>query len=249
MAKNDPDLEVLEVAALMKRKPPQRHRVSANLYLQVRVPEHKPTKSRLVKGRAAWLFRYMNNGRPHWMGLGSYYDFTLAEARQRARVARQQLTDDIDPLAAKREKRTAARLAAAKSLTFGECARRYVATHAPSWKNPKHAQQWRAVFEGSPRATAATAAMNELPVGSIDTNHVVDCLRPIWLRTPETASRVRQRIEAVLDWAKALGYRQGENPARLKGHLKNLLPKAAVEGDARQTSSGVALQGPSPVHG
>jgi integrase len=211
---------VLEVNKLLKRR--GTHRVSDNLYLQVR-----PS----LRGglRASWMLRYWNDGKAHWMGLGKASLLSLAEARERARKQLQLRLDGLDPLEAKQAKVTAAMLEAAKGITFKECADKYIAAHSAGWKNAKHAAQWVSTFyatkRGSRSFAAATAAINDLPVGKIDTALVLKCLEPIWTKTPETASRVRQRIEAVLDWAKAREYRDGENPARWTDHLKKLLPE------------------------
>ena len=123
------ELSAVEVNRLLKRPVLGRHRVSKNLYLQVR-----------GENTGSWLFRYMTNGKPHHLGLGRVDLFSLAEARQRAKVCGQQLTDKIDPLAAKRRRVTVEKIEAAKNITFGECARRYIKAHAPEWKNEKHDQ-------------------------------------------------------------------------------------------------------------
>ena len=196
-------------AVARKLKQPGRHRVSENLYLQV-----KPS------GTASWLFRYTLDGDPHWMGLGSYSDFSLEEARQRARDHRQLKTDKLDPLEAKRAKLMAAKLEAAKAVTFQKCAEEYIAAHSVGWKNAKHRAQWPTSLK-----TYVYPEIGELPVASIDTTLVLKVLQPIWTEKTETASRVRQRIEAVLDFAKTSGYRTGDNPARWAGHLENLLAK------------------------
>jgi len=208
------ELSAVEVNRLLKRPVLGRHRVSKNLYLQVR-----------GENTGSWLFRYMTNGKPHHLGLGRVDLFSLAEARQRAKVCGQQLTDKIDPLAAKRRRVTVEKIEAAKNITFGECARRYIKAHAPEWKNEKHDQQWRNTFEGSNRRPAPTAAINALPVGSIDTTLAMEVLQEIWTKTPETASRVRQRCEAVIDWATASKYRSGANPFAWRGNLQPLLAK------------------------
>jgi integrase len=215
------DLTAMEVSAL--RRKPGAHRVSVNLYLLVRPSESGGGL------RASWVFRYettAGGGRKgKHMGLGSAADFTLAEARERARKQRQLLAEGIDPLQAKQDKKAAAKLEAAKALTFGAAAKQLVDTHRLSWRNARHAAQWRAVFEGSSRASAATAVINDLPVGSIDTGLALKVLEPIWRKTPETASRVRQRCEAVINWASARSFREGPNPFQWKGHLDHLLPQ------------------------
>ena len=211
------DLTALNVANLLKAGTLGRHRASDNLYLQVR-----------GKGSGSWLFRYTRDGKAHWMGIGSCRDFTLAEARGRALANRQGLTDNIDPLDAKRRQITADRIAAAKNVTFLECANAYVNAHAPSWKNDKHGAQWDATFNGSKRTAAATAAINHLPVSVIDTALAMKVLQPIWSTTTETASRVRQRCEQVIAWATVRQYREGANPFVWRGQLDTLLPKPSV---------------------
>jgi integrase len=167
----------------------------------------------------SWILRYMLGGRAREMGLGSYADYTLAEARERARHYRKQIKDEgIDPIERRRARRGAERTARAKTMTFRECAEAYIRAHAPGWRSVKHAAQWPA-FLGA----HVYPVFGSLPVATIDTPLVMRALEPMWQRTPETASRVRGRIESVLDWAKARGYRDGENPARWRGHLENLL--------------------------
>jgi integrase len=128
--------------------------------------------------------------------------------------------DGRDPLAAKRAKRDQARLAEARAMTFRQCAEAYIDAHRAGWRNPKHAGQWPATLE-----TYVYPTMGALPVQAVDVGLVMKAVEPIWTTKPETAGRVRGRIESVLDWATARGYRQGENPARWRGHLENLLPK------------------------
>jgi integrase len=211
----------VEVNAL--RRKPGAHRVSPNLYLLVR-----PSKSGGGL-RASWVFRYEISSadgkrRGRHLGLGAASVFSLAEARERARKLRQLLAEGVDPLDAKREKKAAAKLEAAKAITFGAAAKQYVATHRLSWRNPKHAQQWVTVFEGSSRQPPATASINDLPVGSIDTDLALKVLEPIWTTKPETASRIRMRCEAVISAAITRGQHAGPNPFAWKDHLDNLLP-------------------------
>jgi hypothetical protein len=162
------------------------------------------------------ILRYTFAGKRRDMGLASRAEVGLAEARERAAAARRQLRDGIDPLAAKQEQRQA--LVARKVMTFDQCARAYVLAHQVSWRNPKHRAQW-----GSSLDTYASPIFGGINVARVDTAMVVQALGDIWKTKTETASRVRGRIEAVLDWAKVAGYRDGENPARWKGHLENLL--------------------------
>jgi integrase len=162
----------------------------------------------------------MLSGRAREMGLGSFSDVTLAEARDLARDARRLCKQGLDPIEARRAHRAARRAQHAKAMTFQECATAYIAAHRSGWKNKKHAKQWPQTLEDY-----VYPAFGSLPVQAIDVALVMKAVEPIWTVKPETAGRVRGRIEAVLDWATARGYRQGENPARWKGHLENLLPK------------------------
>ena len=170
-------------------------------------------------GTKNWVFRFMLNGRPRWMGMGPLHTIGLAEARARAAECRRQRHDGIDPIDARRAERQQARLDAARTITFKECAERYIAAHRAGWRNEKHAAQWAATL-----ATYADPVLGRLSVQAIDTGIVLKVLEPIWTAKPETASRLRGRIEAVLDWAKVRGYRGGENPARWRGHIDKLLP-------------------------
>jgi integrase len=173
-------------------------------------------------GTKSWLLRYELNGQPErWMGLGSAAVFSLAEARVRARAARQQLADNIDPLQAKREAKAAAKQAAAKKLTFREAATLYAAQNEAKWTNAA----WRASFMSSLQA-AAFPLIGDTDVGAVDTEAVLKVLDPIWSTKTVTASRIRRRIEWILDWAVVRGHRpKGDNPARWRGHLDQVLPK------------------------
>jgi integrase len=162
--------------------------------------------------------RYQRLGRERWHGLGPAADFTLAEARLRARAARQLLHDGIDPIDQKRAMRAQQAAAAARAVTFGECATDYYQTQAPTWKHPKHTAQWRAsvlglTLGGKPATGDYCKALRSLPVAQIDTPIILQVLRPLWHDKPETMSRVRARVANVLDYAKAAGYRQADNPA------------------------------------
>ena len=167
-------------------------------------------------GVRSWLLRYERAGRERWMGLGPLHTFTLEEARARARQARQQIADGIDPLDARRAARA---LDAAKAITFEDAARQYFDLHERKWRNRKHRAQFLATI-----ADYALPVLGRLPVAAIDTGLVLRCIEPIWQSKTETASRVRGRIEAILDWATVRGYRAGDNPARWKGHLGEVLP-------------------------
>jgi len=166
----------------------------------------------VVKGKrsANWGLRYQLRGVTHWMGLGSALlgdGVTLDQARDKAIAARAKLHDKIDPLQQRRAERAAAQVAALKQLTFAEAAKQYIAQNEAAWKNARHRQQWH--------QTLATYArpINNLPVDQIDTPLVLRVIEPIWQTKTATASRLRGRIESVLDWAKARGYRSGDNPA------------------------------------
>ncbi|MFO1084079.1 MAG: integrase arm-type DNA-binding domain-containing protein [Reyranellaceae bacterium] len=170
----------------------------------------------------SWVFRYMLDRAPHEMGLGKYPEITLAEARERAAQARRLKAHGKDPIAERDAVRAAVIADAAKAVTFKEAAERYIAAHRAGWRNAKHAAQWEATL-----ATYAQPTIGTLAVQAIDTGLVLKVLEPIWQKKTETASRLRGRIEAVLDWAKVRGYREGENPARWRGHLDKLLPARA----------------------
>ena len=172
------------------------------------------------KGAKSWIFRFTLCGRSREMGLGSAHTFTLAEARDRARECRKLTADGIDPIQVRHSKRQEAALEAAKAVTFRQCAEQYIAAHKAGWRSAVHAAQWP-----SSLANHVYPVIGDLPVQAIDTDLMMKVLEPVWKSRPETATRVRGRIELVLDWAATRGYRRKENPARWKGHLANLLPK------------------------
>lgn len=169
-------------------------------------------------GVKSWLFRFMREGKAYGMGLGPTHTISLSEARQKALEARKLLLDGVNPLLAKQQGRIAAELEQAKILTFDQCAEAYIAAHKASWKNAKHQDQWTNTLKAYARPV-----FGHLPVAEVDTALIVKCLSPIWESKTETASRVRGRIESVLGWATTSGYRTGDNPARWRGHLENLL--------------------------
>ncbi|HEV8029796.1 MAG TPA: integrase arm-type DNA-binding domain-containing protein [Stellaceae bacterium] len=171
-------------------------------------------------GTPSWAFRYRVGSRLREAGLGSYDTWTLAEARERARVFRQQRALGEDPIEKRRAQRMAAKIEAATAMSFRACAEAYVAAHKAGWRSAKHGQQWQASLRDY-----VYPVFGDLPVQVIDTALVTKAIEPIWAVKTETASRVRGRIESVLDWATAREYRTGENPARWRGHLENLLPK------------------------
>src|SRR6266478_9484158 len=170
-------------------------------------------------GARSWIFRFMLDGRAREMGLGPVHAIPLAEARKRAAECRRMRVDGIDPIDARSAHRGWKRLEAAKAMTFDACAAAYIAAHEASWRNAKHREQWRNTL-----SSYAGPVLGSLSVQSIDVGLVMKALEPIWHTKPETASRLRGRIEAVLDWATVRSYRNGENPARWRGHLDKLLP-------------------------
>jgi integrase len=184
------------------------HPDGGNLYLCVR-----------PSGAKSWIFRYRHGGREREMGLGSLATFSLAEARERALQQRKLLADGIDPLCAKSVAQLQRKKTDASVITFSNAAKEYIASHRSGWKSDKHADQWTNTLE-----TYAYPVFGRLPVSSVTTELVMRVLQPIWQNKTETASRVRGRVERVLDWCKTQGYRTGDNPAAWKGHLSNLLP-------------------------
>ncbi|MCJ2060112.1 integrase arm-type DNA-binding domain-containing protein [Methylobacterium sp. J-048] len=172
------------------------------------------------KGGKSWVFRYTLKGKSREMGLGPVSTFSLAEARDKALTCRKLTYEGIDPIEVRRGQRQDAAVEAAKAITFRTCAAGYIESHKAGWRNEKHAAQWTATLE-----TYAYPVFGDLPVQAVDTGLVMQALGPIWATKPETAARVRGRIESILDWATTNSYRRGENPARWKGHLANLLPK------------------------
>jgi integrase len=176
-----------------------RHADGGGLYLSVS-----------PNGGRRWVFLYRWHGKPTEIGFGSARDVTLARARELARQARANLAEGINPKDVRKSSKTA---------TFGECADRVIENMRPSWRNDKHAAQWKMTLE------RYAAPIRHLPVDKVGTDDVLSVLKPLWNGKPETASRIRGRVERVLDAAKAQGLRSGENPARWRGHLDQLLPK------------------------
>ncbi|MFC4296188.1 tyrosine-type recombinase/integrase [Novosphingobium tardum] len=206
MAKKAKELSALAVQRL---KEPGRYAVGGVDGLHLRI----------VGDSRAWVLRIKIGNRRCDIGLGPYPEVSLADARDAARDHRKKVRDGIDPLQERQQARAALRVERAKSKTFKDCAEAYVEAHKAGWKNDKHVKQWSATLE-----TYAYPKLGALPVAAIDTGLIQDVLRPIWGVKTETASRLRGRIESVLDWAKVNGYREGENPARWRGHLDKLLP-------------------------
>ena len=183
-------------------------------------------------GAKSWVFRFRDGARLREHGLGSFNTIGLAEAREKARACRHMRLDGIDPIQARRAEREQKKLAAAKAMTFRQCAQAYIASHNAGWRNPKHAAQWSATLEAY-----VYPIFGSFTAQDVDVTLVMKALQPIWTTKPETASRVRGRIESVLDWARTRGHRQGENPARWKGHLDNLLPRKSKVAPVRNLTA------------
>jgi len=169
-------------------------------------------------GSKNWVFRFTLHGRKREMGLGSLNTITLAEARQAAVDCRKQLREGIDPIEQRKATLQVAKLANTKTMTFDECSAAFIEAKQGEWKNPKHRQQWTNTL-----ATYASPVIGKLSVADVDTGLVLKILEPLWETKTETASRLRGRIESVLSWATTRKYREGENPARWRGHLDTLL--------------------------
>ena len=189
------------------------HRCDRGLYLQV-----------AGSGTKSWLFRYKSpvTAKQREMGLGSLNLVPLAAARDIAVECHRQVLSGLDPIEERGRIKRARQLEQARSITFQEAAEHCIASKKPEWKNAKHAQQW-----GNSLATYAFPVFGTLSVSDLDTDLVLKAIEPIWISKAETASRVRQRIETVWDWARARKYVEGENPARLRGHLDKILAKTA----------------------
>jgi integrase len=197
------DLTEREVAKLAKI-PGKVHWVGKSLYLD-------------TTSGASWIYRFMIDGEAHAMGLGSYYDFKLTEARERARRARQLAKDGTDPIKERGSRRAAIRAERAKAMTFQECAEAYLQANENAWKSAKHQHQWRSTL-----ATYVYPICGALPVQQFDQATAVKVLLPIWTTKAETARRLRMRLETVIEWAIAAGFFRGDNPAT-KDRLKHLL--------------------------
>lgn len=201
-------------AQAVKHAKPGRHADGNGLHLLVK-----------ESGARSWVYRFMLKGKSRDIGLGSAGPdgLSLAAARDARDALRVKVKAGVDPLE-ERAQEAAQALAEAQAakvaqVTFRDVAKSYIAANEDSWRNPKHRQQWRNTL-----ATYVYPEIGDMPVGEIETAHVLRILEPIWKTKSETASRVRGRIETVLDSAKARGYREGENPARWRGHLAQILP-------------------------
>jgi integrase len=187
-----------------------RHADGGGLYLDVSAGSNGSINK-------SWIFRYADNGRQHEMGLGSLQTVSLAEAREKALECRKLRLENVDPLEHKRAQRAARALDGARKVrTFQQCAKEYLDQFDGGWKSRKHHRQWHQTLQDY-----ILPVLGPLDVNAINTELVLQILRPIWTTKPETASRIRGRVETVLDFAG----RNGENPARWKGHLEHRLPK------------------------
>lgn len=174
----------------------------------------------LPTGGRSWVLRATVAGKRRDMGLGGFPDVKLAEARETADVARRQIRNNVDPIKARAEGRAALRIDAGKNMTFRVAALAFIAANEASWRNAKHCQQWRNSLEAY-----AYPVVGRLNIRDIELPHVLKILEPVWHQKTETATRVRGRIEQVLDWGTVRGYREGLNPARWRGHLDKILAK------------------------
>jgi integrase len=186
-----------------------------NLYLQATINK----KGEISR---SWVFRYEYLGQRHDVGLGPLHTVGLADARAKAKAKRLQLLDDIDPLEAierARAEQLSRRAEQARAMTFRDCFEKCLASHEDGWKNAEHRRQWRTSIEQD-----VLPVIGDLAVDDIGTPHVIKVLEPIWKAKPESASRIRGRIERVLAWATVRGFRSGDNPARWRGHLQEMFP-------------------------
>jgi integrase len=197
-----------------------------NLYLQL-------TRGKGGHVARSWTFKYELHGKRHELGLGPLHTRGLAEARDKARSLRQQLLDGIDPLIEKKRAKHAQIAAQAKIVTFRECAEAYFKAHRDGWKNRKHAAQWQSTLE-----QFVYPKIGAMSVADVGVDDVIRVIEPIWKTIPETASRVRGRVESILGYATVRQFRHGDNPARWRGHLAELLP---AKGKVRAVKHHAAL--------
>jgi integrase len=203
----------------LKRKQPGIYADGGGLLLQVAL-------GKTGQRNRSWIFRYVPTGskRSRYMGLGSVITVSLAEAREAALECRKLRLAGIDPLAHKRDKLAALRAADATAMTFKDCVRGFIRDNESSWTNPKHRAEWEKSL-----VKYVYPVLGSMPVAAIDTPLVLKVLKPIWATIPESASRIRGRIENVLGWATVHHYRAGDNPAKWYQHLEHALP-AVVKG-------------------
>ncbi len=200
-------VDKLSYLKVSKETKPGYYGDGGGLYLQVS-----------ATGGKSWIFRFTLSKKQREMGLGPLHTVTLAEARVKAKGYRLLLQEGKDPVEIRNEKKITEALEQAKRMTFDQCAAAYIAAHRSGWKNAKHASQWENTL-----ATYVSPIIGKMPVAMVDTALVVKTLSPIWKDKTETATRLRGRIESILGWATVSKYRQGDNPARWRGHLDNLL--------------------------
>ena len=201
-------VELLTDLQVKKLTKPGAYPDGKGLYLQVR-----------ISGAKDWFYRYQIGGKGKKCGLGPYPTISLEQARLDAHEYRILRKNGIDPIQNKKEQAQQEALEESRNITFKECALAYIESHKSGWKNKKHAQQWENTL-----STYVYPVMGKLSVQDVDIDLILKVLEPIWHLKTETASRVRQRMENILDWAKVRRYRDGENPARWKGNLDKLLP-------------------------
>lgn len=211
-------LHLLTARTVAGLKDPGRYADGGNLYLRV-----SPA------GAKRWTFLYTIGARKNReLGLGSAATVTLAEAREKATAARKLLVNGIDPKTEKREEEAAREIA---SVRFGDFADAYIKDHEAGWSNPKHIAQWRMTLSDS-----YCKKIRSRPIAEIQVDDVLAILKPCWQTRPETARRIRMRLEKVLDAAKVKGLRTGENPARWRGQLDHLLPRHSKSSDDHHLS-------------
>ncbi len=204
------------MGGMVRRSMAERYKLKANQVGSAKLPGLKNDGGGLYLSTSktlsqSWIFRYKQYGKSHDIGLGSTVDVSLAEAREKAEIARKAVKAGKNPKAAIRGE--------IGPITFRKAAEAYIKAHSPSWSNAKHKSQWENTLR-----TYAFPRIGDLPVQQVDTPDIVAVLTPIWGEKTETASRVRMRIENILAWATVMGYREGFNPAIWRGHLNKILP-------------------------
>lgn len=183
----------------------------------------------VAQGEAkSWYFRFTSpvTGTRREMRIGSVANITLADARRRATEARHQMADGLDPIDERRRQKAQDRKET--GITFAEVAQRYIKEMTPGWRDPRAATIWASSLK-----RLAFPIIGAKPIAEVETEDVLSILRPIWQTTTETADRLRGRIERILDYARTHGWRDGENPARWRGHLANILPKPSAVAKVR----------------
>lgn len=204
-------IEKLSAMKVKRLSKPGYYGDGGGLYLQVS-----------TKGSKSWIFRYERQGHERQMGLGALHTVSLVDARELARQARLILATGLDPIEKRKAEMAALRAEQSNDLDFDTCAKRYIEAHEAGWRNAKHRQQWENTLR-----VHASPHIGKIHVRWIDTPLILKVLEPIWRTKTETASRIRERIERILSWATVRGYRDGDNPARWRGHLDEMLPKPA----------------------